>query len=138
MREYFPILILMGFAAVVGATALPDDPWLDRVLQAYFPPQLARDGVEDDPEGTIYWKIAHGIRFTGMPAFRQTLSDREIWQMALFAKRCGTSVPEWLARLFDSAAIHPSFRLHHLRELMSENVDPEVTAGSSSEAVARE
>jgi thiosulfate dehydrogenase len=50
-------------------------------------PQLARDGVEDDPEGTIYWKIAHGIRFTGMPAFRQTLSDREIWQMALFAKR---------------------------------------------------
>ena len=50
-------------------------------------PQLAKDGVEDDPEGTIYWKIAHGIRFTGMPAFRPTLSDREIWQMALFAKR---------------------------------------------------
>jgi thiosulfate dehydrogenase len=50
-------------------------------------PQLAKDGVEDDPEGTIYWKIAHGIRFTGMPAFRPSLSDREIWQMALFAKR---------------------------------------------------
>ena len=50
-------------------------------------PQLAKHGVEDDPEGTIYWKIAHGIRFTGMPAFRPTLSDREIWQMALFAKR---------------------------------------------------
>jgi thiosulfate dehydrogenase len=50
-------------------------------------PQLAKDGVEDDPEGTIYWKIAHGIRFTGMPAFRQNLSDREMWQMALFAKR---------------------------------------------------
>jgi len=26
----------------IGATALPDDPWLDRVLQSYFPPQLAR------------------------------------------------------------------------------------------------
>jgi mono/diheme cytochrome c family protein len=50
-------------------------------------PQLAKHGVEDDPEETTYWKIAHGIRFTGMPAFRQTLSDREIWQMALFAKR---------------------------------------------------
>jgi mono/diheme cytochrome c family protein len=49
-------------------------------------PQLARDGVEDDPEGTIYWKIAHGIRFTGMPAFRQTLADRELWQIALFLK----------------------------------------------------
>jgi mono/diheme cytochrome c family protein len=50
-------------------------------------PQLAKHGVEDDPEGTIYWKIAHGIRFTGMPSFRQSLSDQEIWQMALFAKR---------------------------------------------------
>jgi mono/diheme cytochrome c family protein len=50
-------------------------------------PQLAKHGVEDDPEGTIYWKIAHGIRFTGMPAFRPSLSDQEIWQMALFAKQ---------------------------------------------------
>ncbi len=49
-------------------------------------PQLAKDGVEDDPEGTIYWKIAHGIRFTGMPSFRQSLSDREMWQIALFCK----------------------------------------------------
>jgi thiosulfate dehydrogenase len=49
-------------------------------------PQLAKHGVEDDPEGTIYWKIAHGIRFTGMPAFGPTLSDREKWQVALFLK----------------------------------------------------
>ena len=49
-------------------------------------PQLAKDGVEDDPEGKIYWKIAHGIRFTGMPSFRQSLSEREMWQIALFAK----------------------------------------------------
>ena len=50
-------------------------------------PQLTKDGVEDDPEGTIYWKIAHGIRFTGMPAFRSTLADRELWQITLFLKR---------------------------------------------------
>jgi mono/diheme cytochrome c family protein len=49
-------------------------------------PQLAKDGVEDDPEGTIHWKIAHGIRFTGMPSYRQSLSEREMWQLALFAK----------------------------------------------------
>jgi thiosulfate dehydrogenase len=49
-------------------------------------PQLAKDGVEDDPDGTIYWKVAHGIRFTGMPSFRQSLSEREMWQIALFAK----------------------------------------------------
>lgn len=49
-------------------------------------PQLAKDGVEDDPEGTIYWKVAHGIRFTGMPGFHQTLSEREMWQVTLFLK----------------------------------------------------
>lgn len=49
-------------------------------------PQLAKNGVEDDPEATTYWKIAHGIRFTGMPSFRQTLSEREMWQLAAFAK----------------------------------------------------
>lgn len=49
-------------------------------------PQLAKDGVEDDPEGVTYWKIAHGIRFTGMPAFRQSLSEKEMWQIALFAR----------------------------------------------------
>jgi glutamate dehydrogenase len=25
----------------IGATSLPDDPWLDRVLQSYFPPQIS-------------------------------------------------------------------------------------------------
>jgi mono/diheme cytochrome c family protein len=47
-------------------------------------PQLAIDGVTDDPVPTSYWKVAHGIRFTGMPGFRATLSDHELWQLALF------------------------------------------------------
>ncbi|MBV9232948.1 MAG: cytochrome c [Candidatus Eremiobacteraeota bacterium] len=50
------------------------------------PPQLARDGVEDDPEGVTYWKIAHGIRFTGMPAFGKTLDQTQLWQLTLFLK----------------------------------------------------
>lgn len=50
------------------------------------PPQLAKEGVEDDPEGVTYWKIAHGIRFTGMPGFAQRLSDEQMWQIALFLK----------------------------------------------------
>lgn len=49
-------------------------------------PQLATRGVEDDPEGVTYWKIKHGIRLTGMPAFGRTLSDKELWQVALFLK----------------------------------------------------
>ncbi len=50
------------------------------------PPQLASDGVEDDPEGFSFWKIKHGIRLTGMPSFANTLSDRQIWTLALFLK----------------------------------------------------
>jgi thiosulfate dehydrogenase len=49
-------------------------------------PQLATDGVEDDPEGESFWKIKHGIRLTGMPAFGYSLSDRQIWTLALFLK----------------------------------------------------
>lgn len=50
------------------------------------PPQLASDGVEDDPEGWTFWKIKHGIRWTGMPSWKSALSDRQIWTLALFLK----------------------------------------------------
>ncbi|MGH8301458.1 MAG: c-type cytochrome [Steroidobacteraceae bacterium] len=50
------------------------------------PPQLAAEGVEDDPEGVTYWKIAHGIRWTGMPSWKATLSDQQMWTLALFLK----------------------------------------------------
>ena len=50
------------------------------------PPQLASDGVEDDPEGWTFWKIKHGIRWTGMPNWKGELNDRQIWTLALFLK----------------------------------------------------
>ena len=50
------------------------------------PPQLATAGVEDDPGGVSFWKIKHGIRLTGMPSFGDSLSDQEIWTLALFLK----------------------------------------------------
>lgn len=48
------------------------------------PPQFAKDGVEDDPVSLTHWKIQHGIRFTGMPAYTRALSDKQIWQISLF------------------------------------------------------
>jgi mono/diheme cytochrome c family protein len=50
------------------------------------PPQLATDGVEDDPEGVSYWKVEHGIRWTAMPSWKGTLSDKQIWTLALLLK----------------------------------------------------
>jgi thiosulfate dehydrogenase len=63
------------------------------------PPQLATDGVEDDPEGYSFWKIKHGIRLTGMPSWKRTLNDRQIWTLALFLKHMDKLPPaaleEW-------------------------------------------
>ena len=58
------------------------------------PPQLATDGVEDDPEGVSYWKIKHGIRLTGMPSWRSTLNDHQIWTLALFLKHMDKLPPD--------------------------------------------
>jgi len=49
------------------------------------PPQLwqANDMVTDDPAGVTYWKVANGIRLTGMPGFKKTLSETQMWQVSL-------------------------------------------------------
>ena len=48
------------------------------------PPKLLEGkGVTDDEAGESYWKVANGIRLTGMPAFRQSLSETEMWQVSL-------------------------------------------------------
>ncbi len=48
------------------------------------PPQLFRGkGVTDDTPGETYWKVAHGIRLTGMPSFSDTLTEPQMWQVSL-------------------------------------------------------
>ena len=48
------------------------------------PPHLFRGtGVTDDEPGETYWKVANGIRLTGMPGFKQSLSETQMWQVSL-------------------------------------------------------
>jgi thiosulfate dehydrogenase len=48
------------------------------------PPELlVGKGVTDDPAGESYWKIANGIRLTGMPGFSKSLSETQMWQLAI-------------------------------------------------------
>lgn len=48
------------------------------------PPHLFRGkGVTDDEPGETYWKVANGIRLTGMPSFKQNLTDTQMWQVSL-------------------------------------------------------
>lgn len=57
------------------------------------PPQLASAGVEDDPAAWTFWKIKHGIRWTGMPSWKYELNDHQIWTLALFLKHMNKLPP---------------------------------------------
>ena len=48
------------------------------------PPKLMEGtGVTDDPPEETYWKVAGGIRMTGMPGFQKLLSSTQMWQVSL-------------------------------------------------------
>src|ERR1700682_4459830 len=48
------------------------------------PPELFKGhGVTNDPVGVTYWKVANGIRLTGMPGFRGSLTDEQTWRVTL-------------------------------------------------------
>ena len=40
-------------------------------------------GVTDDEPGETYWKVFNGIRLTGMPGFSKSLSETQMWQLAI-------------------------------------------------------
>jgi thiosulfate dehydrogenase len=64
---------------------LPGQP-ATAIAQGMFPkpPELLRGkGVTDDPAGETYWKVVNGIRLSGMPGFRQSLSDTQAWQVSI-------------------------------------------------------
>lgn len=61
------------------------------------PPQFAKDDVTDDPVEMTYWKITHGIRFTGMPAYDSTLKEGERWAIASFLRHQDSLPPNALA-----------------------------------------
>jgi mono/diheme cytochrome c family protein len=61
------------------------------------PPQFAKDDVTDDPIEVTYWKITHGIRFTGMPSYAKTLSDDQRWAIAAFLRHQDSLPPTALA-----------------------------------------
>ncbi len=50
-------------------------------------------GVSDDPPGETYWKVANGIRLTGMPAYRPILSETEMWQVSLLLANADKPLP---------------------------------------------
>ncbi len=69
------------------------------------PPQLFKGmGVTDDEAWESYWKVAGGIRMTGMPGFKDHLSETQIWQVAVLVKNADKISPTVKGELTGAAA----------------------------------
>ncbi len=83
--------------------------------EAFYPraPQFLED-TPDMPENQNFYIIQHGIRFSGMPAWKQTLSDSEVWQVTAFLSHIDKLTPQvsaaWKAVSNSSAKGNASFR----------------------------
>ena len=59
-------------------------------------------GVSDDEAGETYWKVANGIRLTGMPSYKHILSDTQMWQVSLLLKNADKELPGPVTQILDS------------------------------------
>jgi mono/diheme cytochrome c family protein len=57
------------------------------------PPQFLED-APDMPENQNFYIIQHGIRFSGMPAWKQSLSEQEMWQVTTFLSHMNKLPPQ--------------------------------------------
>jgi thiosulfate dehydrogenase len=46
------------------------------------PPFLHGAGVTEDPVGETFWKVANGIRLSGMPSFSGSVTEEQMWQVS--------------------------------------------------------
>lgn len=74
---------------------LPNQPQPPAAKGEYpKPPQLWRGhGVTDDEPGETYWKIANGIRLTGMPAYKPSVPEQQLWEVTMLLKNADKLPP---------------------------------------------
>ena len=62
------------------------DPFVGALDMNPKPPILTDIANERTP-GELFWVMKNGIRMTGMPAWGQTHSDEELWDLVAFVRR---------------------------------------------------
>jgi mono/diheme cytochrome c family protein len=60
-------------------------------------------GVSDDEVGETYWKVANGIRLSGMPSYQHVLSDTQMWQVSLLLKNADQQLPDPVMVILNAA-----------------------------------
>jgi mono/diheme cytochrome c family protein len=87
---------------------LPNEP-KTAVAQGMYPapPQLFKGtGVTDDEEWESYWKVENGIRLTGMPGFKGSLTEEQIWRVIVLVKNAD-KIPESVKKELAAGASAP-------------------------------
>ena len=54
---------------------------------------LGSPGVQRYSDGQLYWLISDGVRFSGMPAYRQKLGEDQIWKLVLHVRQFRRAAP---------------------------------------------
>ena len=74
---------------------------------SFYPrvPQFVED-APDMPENQNYYIIQHGVRLSGMPGWKSSLKDSEIWQVTTFLSSIDKLPPQVLAA-WKAAATEP-------------------------------
>ena len=62
-------------------------------------------GVSDDEPGETYWKVANGIRLSGMPGYAHILTDTQMWQVSLLLKNADKELPGPVTQILNSPAL---------------------------------
>jgi len=80
-----------GHDAPLGRSMVPHAP-------QFFAPRDAHTTAAQSP-GELYWKTAHGARRSGMPAYAKTLTDTQLWQLALLLHSTRDELPDPVRRI---------------------------------------
>jgi thiosulfate dehydrogenase len=93
-------LYLNHCAGCHGVPANPDSTF----GKSFYPPVPAffKD-APDMPENENFYIIAHGIRWTGMPAWNKTLTEAQIWQIVTFLSNI-EKLPPAASKVFEPPA----------------------------------
>jgi len=83
---------------IAGETSSIGGKMFPRAPQLFVKHNNGAVGVSDDPVGETFWKVKNGIRLTGMPAFREAMTDEQIWQVSLLLSRADKPLPTEAAK----------------------------------------
>jgi thiosulfate dehydrogenase len=78
---------LYGIRSTFAAGMFPKAP------QLWEPHRNGVVGVSDDPPGETYWKVANGIRLSGMPAYKKVLNETQMWQVSVLLANADKPLP---------------------------------------------